>query len=393
MSPTAAGCNYRWDIATASTSAFNQSDFLALSPLLESVSKDTYQADITYTDATCTAMDPSGKYCVSAGCKPGQVREYYTMRAICHGLGLLFKDSPARCECSDPTTTWNSATGVCVAFRDRYWDKPKACPAAGNPIYPLTGVKREEQRLGISVAGIDLLVAFDNRSGITEANGQPTWLLSTPPSFGPLWNSNLHRSLVAQTSNGTLATKDSSIAVHRGGGVWETFVTAGGPRYDSSAGQSNELNFFNNAWTLIDRSALLEEAYDANGRLTSIAMAQGGKVNLAYSTASTPPELAPVPGLLLQISDAFGRTTKFSYESPHASGLRPRIRQVRSPDGAAMSVLYDAMGNLQAMTWPDGSTRTFLYQRPDLPFALTGIGDELGQQISTYGYDGQGRAR
>ena len=317
--------------------------------------------------------------------------EFYAMRAYCQvGKDLVFRGSPARCECRDPKQTWSPEAALCVPFNDRYWDKPKVCPADGNPIYPLTGVKRQEESLGISLSHFELGLAFDNRRSLPEANGGQTWLLSAPASFSPLWDSNLHRALYVQ---GTLATQYSSIAVHRGGGIWETFSTSGGPRYFSTGGQSNELNFLNYVWTLIDRGAKQEEIYDANGTLTAIAFATGGKVSLTYSTASTPAAMAPQAGLLIQATDTFGRTVSFNYEAaPSGTSLPARIRQVTAPDGLAASMAYDTAGNLQSIQWPDGRTRSFLYERVDLPFALTGIADERGQRVSSYGYDAQGRA-
>ena len=44
------------------------------------------------------------------------------------------------------------------------------------------------------------------------------------------------------------------------------------------------------------------------------------------------------------------------------------------------------------MTWPDGTSQQFLYERNDLPWALTGLVDEAQQRTASYGYSAAGLA-
>jgi YD repeat-containing protein len=52
---------------------------------------------------------------------------------------------------------------------------------------------------------------------------------------------------------------------------------------------------------------------------------------------------------------------------------------------------HDVQGRLLAVVWPDGHSRRYHYDDPSLPYALTGLTDELGQRIGSYRYDEQGR--
>ncbi|PPC92306.1 MAG: hypothetical protein CTY34_00005, partial [Methylobacter sp.] len=49
------------------------------------------------------------------------------------------------------------------------------------------------------------------------------------------------------------------------------------------------------------------ETYDAAGKLLSIKDVSGVTQTLTYSTAATPVAVAPSPGLLLTVTDSFGR--------------------------------------------------------------------------------------
>jgi len=67
---------------------------------------------------------------------------------------------------------------------------------------------------------------------------------------------------------------------------------------------------------------------------------------------------------------------------------------VTDTDGRVSRLGYDAPGNFASLTWPDQTVRTFVYERRDLPWTLTGIVDEStpAARFATFAYDGQGRA-
>ena len=145
--------------------------------------------------------------------------------------------------------------------------------------------------------------------------------------------------------------------------------------------------------TLLDAAALVEESYDGTGAITSASFATGGSITYAYSTVVIP-GVAPVAGLLLSVIDQFGRVIQFSYEQPYTSltTVAPRINSITAPDGAVTHVTYDSNGNLATLQWPDSNIRNFRYENTNLPWALTGITDEVSANYSSYNYDANGLA-
>src|SRR5690606_3324280 len=69
-----------------------------------------------------------------------------------------------------------------------------------------------------------------------------------------------------------------------------------------------------------------------------------------------------------------------------------RIRRVIAPGGEIYSYGFGTEGTLDSVTYPDGTSRTYLYENNSYPQALTGIVDENGIRIRTWGYDAHGRA-
>jgi RHS repeat-associated protein len=91
---------------------------------------------------------------------------------------------------------------------------------------------------------------------------------------------------------------------------------------------------------------------------------------------------------LIQITNQFGRSITLTYNS---GGY---LVQVTPPDGKAINYEYDSAFRpsvVRYATTPVAS-KTYLYENPTLPFALTGIIDENNSRLSTYVYDAQGRA-
>jgi YD repeat-containing protein len=294
---------------------------------------------------------------------------------------------------------------------DIYRDRPKeppACPAMpmslakGNPIFPLTGVKRQDIDLGVRIGGQSLTLSYDMRSKVPGGADTRYWQVPALAAFGPLWQTSLHRSMVLQASNGQVGSAYSSVLMNRGGGAVESAgVTGfgscngsgggGAGAYVSNVEPNRKINYNVSAGRLVDGRNLVEEEYDATGALRTLTQADGQRLTYTYSNAGTPISMAPALGLLLQIADAFGHTVRFTYEAGTPSGMPPRIVTVTSDDGGVIHAAYDANGNLSSLTWPDGNVRGFLYERNDLPWALTGVVDENSVRHATYAYDGDGR--
>jgi YD repeat-containing protein len=142
------------------------------------------------------------------------------------------------------------------------------------------------------------------------------------------------------------------------------------------------------------------ELYDDSGKLVSVRYRDGLEETLIYSTAATPSAIAPAPGLLIKVEDAFGRALNFVYD------IRGRIVRMIDPAGNAYLYAYDSNNNLVSVTYPDDTPaeladnpkKTYLYgelahtANVSQPHALTGLIDENNRRFGTWDYNAQGRA-
>jgi YD repeat-containing protein len=289
-------------------------------------------------------------------------------------------------------TVWVSSAGACKPYADKNDDKPDKGTCYGNPLFPLTGVKRQSQSLGVSIGRRSLSVTYDTRNKMHDVSGNLTWLASGLDSFGELWQSSLHKRIVFQ-GTGTAGSATSAAAVQRGDNVWETFLGDGAGHYVSTVDPKRRIVSIGSGWGLLDGAGAVEETYDAGGVAQTMVDADGHKLTFAYSDASTPPSVAPVPGLLIGVSDQFGRTLAFTYEA--VAGGNPRINTITSADAQLTRIGYDASGNLSSIGWPGAPASqalTFAYGNGSYPWALTGVTGEDSRAFATYGYDADGRA-
>jgi RHS repeat-associated protein len=129
-------------------------------------------------------------------------------------------------------------------------------------------------------------------------------------------------------------------------------------------------------YRLIENDAI--ELYDSAGNLLSLTSRAGVQQTLAYDAQT---------GLLSSVTDSFGRSIAFTYVS--GSG---RIETLTDAAGQVYAYGYDANSNLTSIQYPDGKTRTYHYENPSFPGALTGITDENNKRFATWTYDSMGRA-
>ncbi len=289
--------------------------------------------------------------------------------------------------------------GVCVTSILRRHHKD-TCPKYGDPISPLSGSRRQTIDLGISVGGESLTITYDSVSK-TPSAGQATWLPDGLPSFGSMWQSSLHKAAIWQ------GTGVEGIVIQRGADFETTTSPNIGACSPSGANNSGSNTTFvstidpntrvsrngtNGNILLVDGTHLTEEIYaltnsgqpSSNTELSTVSLGSGGQLTYTYTNY-----------LLTSIADSFGRFVTFAYEQPgmEATGLpAPRITSVTAPDGSKTQFSYDTNNNLQTITWPDGNYETLLYERSDIPWALTGIIDEQSGRYGTYGYDSTGLA-
>ncbi len=295
---------------------------------------------------------------------------------------------------------------ACIRVGDIFHIQPirKPCLVCGDPIYPLTGARRQDEDLGIRLAGRPILLTYDTQPALPVAQGLVNWTFLPPPSFGSLWQSSLHKKVVQEFGGGPPTGDYSSVVMLRGS---MGLSTASGPDVNScdigGGGQLGTESFRSTVdpalaltalsageMILVDAASMIEENYGDTGSISRATFATGGILTYTYSTAAVP-GVAPAAGLLTSVTDHFGRTVQFTYEQPDAQYL-PRIKTVIAPDGAVTQATYDVRNNLTSLIWPDTYLRQYRYERSDLPGTLTGITDESNQNYASYGYDSAGRA-
>jgi YD repeat-containing protein len=142
------------------------------------------------------------------------------------------------------------------------------------------------------------------------------------------------------------------------------------------------------------------EAYNAQGKLTSITKRDGTVTTLVYSTGAGTD--IPYDGLLIEVRDHYGR---ISYVRYYASA---KVKRVVDFNSNSFYFNYDestsyvvsgqpAGNNLTSILYPNSQKKLFHYNEQsytastNLPNALTGITDELNNRYATYQYDTSGR--
>jgi YD repeat-containing protein len=257
--------------------------------------------------------------------------------------------------------------------------KHKSNVCYGNPVLPLTGVKRESLRLPFALAGFPMSIHYDSGpqlpiAGATDAVPRPE-----SPGFGSFWASSFHRRLRVMSDGGT-----SGPILSRGDGQVVNVQPGSGFFFSYRAGVSLIQDF---------RSGIIEEYDPDSGLLKKISLVDGKFVTMTYSDASTPPSIAPAAGYLLAVRDAFGREIKFTYEL--SSGGKPeldgRVKTIVGPDGEVVTLTFGG-DTLRRIDWPDGRAREYLYEDALWPRALTGVKDESQSRYATFTYSPSGLA-
>ena len=157
-------------------------------------------------------------------------------------------------------------------------------------------------------------------------------------------------------------------------------------------------------WRLTDPQTDALEEFDATGKLLLARDRAGQQLTMTYSTASTPPAIAPAAGLLITVTDQSGRQVNFTYNA------QERVAKLIDPASGETLFEYDGPSgpagakNLTKVTFPDLRTRVYHYGEaahinggaacetpsPILPNALTGLTDENGVRFSTWTYQCDG---
>ena len=316
----------------------------------------------------------------------------YVGNGECRCPAPWVEDGQGNCVAACPAGT-TLANGVCLADTPKSFGSDAACCTAGtNPINVGTGSKLHQESVyrALSVGRFSLQLTYNSRRLNYPIPVRETY-------FGVGWTSNLEAQVF------TIAT--GAATVRRGDGKEIEFRPGAGGTMVADADIKDRLVRLTNGsgqtigWEYhVQADESVEEYEPVYGRLTRVRFASGLQHVLTYSTASTPPNIAPRPGLVLGVADSFGRTLSFAYAT---SG---RIVGMTDPASSQYTFEYDGptgpagKRNLTAITFPDTKRRVFHYAEPALtaglghPNALTGITDENGVRFASYGYDAQARA-
>ena len=287
-------------------------------------------------------------------------------------------------------------------------------PAVGKPILPSTGVEQQTETdyLGGDANGLRLTRTYrSDRKGWVN-NYQFFGIDYTAAPTGTLPVNACSRSIGQVTGKSYcfpyMATGQANdFAVQRGNGRMLNFGSA--IDLSPSADINDRVTkLTDNAGAITGYSVYnaaneSTEHYDTTGRLQTITARNGQIQILTYSDVTTPSAIAPTTGLLIRVTDHFGRQLNFSYDS------QSRLIKMTDPAGGITIYAYDeassvvlsgnqTVGNLTSVIYPDGKKRLYWYNEQDktaganLPFALTGIVDENGSRFATIKYDGSGKA-
>ncbi|MCB2182258.1 MAG: RHS domain-containing protein [Desulfobulbaceae bacterium] len=118
-----------------------------------------------------------------------------------------------------------------------------------------------------------------------------------------------------------------------------------------------------------------EETYDSSGKLVSIADRNGNTLTMSYQLDQ-----------LASVSDNFGRSIIFTFNN---DGF---IETAIVNGSLSYQYQYDGDGNQTGITYPDATSKEYLYEDANDLHNLTGIIDERGIRIGSYDYDVNDRA-
>ena len=265
-------------------------------------------------------------------------------------------------------------------------DAKNCGPLTKNPVHIATGNKflTETDYVAAGAGGLEFK-RYYNHGGVPES--QSAWFgANWFTRIGKYWRHTYDRSIL-YVASGALTTASA----YRADGKVLAFNLYNGA-FIAQADVDDRLEKLAGGGWKVTTPADAVELYDAEGKLLSITTRGGLVQTMAYSDESTPAAIAPVPGLLIGVTDSFGHALGFRYNAAS------QLVAMTDPAGGVFAYAYDPAGNLASVTWPDAKLRTYVYNEPgntsgtSQPSALTGIIDENNARFSTYKYDAMGRA-
>ena len=260
------------------------------------------------------------------------------------------------------------------------------CPAANgapvvtDPINVATGNKYIEEDEYTGSIWLNFRRFYNSDVAITSSN------------FGAHWRHSFDRTLEQRSS------PSSRLVFFRPDGKQEVFLSTSGQWVPPANIPDSVVEIHDSNGTLIGyrlfvAALRLYETYDVSGRLLTILDQSGVGARLTYSTSQTDPAVAPKAGLLLSVTDPYGRQLQFLYDSA------AHIRQVTTPLGSPIVYSYDGTtGDLLSAKYADGYSKQYVYNESsltggvNLPSVMTARVDETGVRYEETAYDSNARA-
>jgi YD repeat-containing protein len=273
------------------------------------------------------------------------------------------------------------------------------CPkGVGNPIAPLTGLKRETEVDYRHASGLELVRhyhSFRFHEPLTSAQA-----VHTENRLGIVWRTQFDKRIMPLAP----ANPSYPYAISLPGGAAQYFDVNGVEQYNLG-GPSGTLKVVSGVGFYY-RTPETTEFYGTDGRLRTITELSGRTLTLTYSDGtSNPPNggyavdgngaatgLALAANRLIRVTDSCGNAISYDLD---AGG---KIVKMTVPGGGQHHYRYNHEELLTSVTFPDTKVRTYRYNEPagmvgaSLPYALTSIVDENGDVYASFKYDASGRA-
>ena len=263
-------------------------------------------------------------------------------------------------------------------------DEPQECEiSVGNPINIGTGSKYHNESIDVGNDNFNLILNYSSnyridRFGDIDKN-----------NLAPGWSHNYDKSIsrIFNTPSGQVVfvyhEKGRHIRFDKTNDEWL-------PHYPESG---MELTQTDNGWLFKLFGA--NEYYEYQNNQSEIALIKnikyhnGKSLSFGYSSY--------VPAFVDEVIDEYGNALTFKHFNSALYGVR--IYEVEYSDGRTWQLGFDdtggtnATGNLESVTYPDGTKNIFHYEDVDSKsvtrhkHALTGITDRRGIRYATYEYD------
>jgi len=338
--------------------------------------------EISATRPSCpsASVAPAGPWTAGIGPFPeydigieGQSRQYsvHTVYDDCSGPNdyMTFMSRMRRSECPKPYASWHISdqgctnkeifatievtTLQCEGPPDGSQNSGGNSGMVGNPCDVKTGEKFQAEQ-DFDLGWVALTRYY--HSGIALNTG----------GFGPGWtfSHSLH-----------LTVQDDALGLVEGSGYAVPFRKVGSD-YRAANASGERIVANGDQWVLYRQDAIY--TFDAQGKLISRMAEDGSGLVYAYNAR----------GRLQSIASLQGRSIELVYSDDNDDAL---IAGVVSGGVQLASYGYDQQ-RLVTVTYADGNGRTYHYEDTRFPRHLTGVTTEDGQRFSTFAYDDAGRA-